>query len=375
MQLQLTWINLLILFGALQGLIFCFILAFNKKHPGAKFLSIFMFVLAYNGLETFNWSAGLDKYYILFHIYPFVIIYAVGPSLYLYVRSVLFPNQPLPVKILLAHFAIVGFQFIIRTCDIALHFLEVYNFNTWISGHKIETVYWNYSEPLSILTFIIYLAATVRLFMKEKTRLPKETREVTLQWFHALLSCMVIMGIAWPATYIALFFTHWSDAVYYPIEIALVLFIYWIAFVGYHKTMLIYEHAKSRQNGVGPNEAEALLSSLRQIMKTQKLYLDPQLNLGKVSSSLNTTQKSISTILNQHQQMNFNDFINQYRVDEVKEKLLSSDFQHMTISGIALESGFNSQATFQRAFKNSTGLSPRQYISLEKDKHQRQTFV
>ena len=375
MKLEFTWINLLILFGAIQGLIFCIILAFNKKHPGAKFLSIFMFVLAYNGLETFNWSAGLDKYYVLFHVYPFVFIFAAGPSLYLYVRSVLLPGQPLPVRIILAHFAIVGVQFFVRTCDIALHFLRAYNFDTWVPADLIEKIYWTYSEPLSILMFLGYLVTSIRLFMKQKGALPKETREVTLQWFHALLACMVVMGLAWTATYIALFFTNWSDAVYYPIEIGLVLFIYWIAFVGYHKTMSIYEHAKSRQNGIASNDAEALLLSLRQIMESQKLYLDPQLNLAKVSSSLNTTQKLISAILNQYQQTNFNDFINQYRVDEVKEKLFNPAFQHMTISGIALECGFNSQATFQRAFKNYTGLSPRQFISLEKDKQRRQTLV
>jgi hypothetical protein len=58
MELDLHWINLLILFGALQGLIAGIILLFNRKHPGARFLSAFVPVLAYNGFETFNWSAG-----------------------------------------------------------------------------------------------------------------------------------------------------------------------------------------------------------------------------------------------------------------------------------------------------------------------------
>lgn len=57
-ELDLHWINLLILFGALQGLIAGIILLFNRKHPGARFLSAFVLVLAYNGFETFNWSAG-----------------------------------------------------------------------------------------------------------------------------------------------------------------------------------------------------------------------------------------------------------------------------------------------------------------------------
>ena len=60
MNLDSHWINLVILFGAVHGLVFGLILLFNRKHPGAPFLGLFIFVLAYNGFETLNWSAGLD---------------------------------------------------------------------------------------------------------------------------------------------------------------------------------------------------------------------------------------------------------------------------------------------------------------------------
>jgi AraC-like DNA-binding protein len=56
--------------------------------------------------------------------------------------------------------------------------------------------------------------------------------------------------------------------------------------------------------------------------------------------------------------------VNAYRIEEVKERLLAPGHQHLTITGIALGCGFNSQATFQRAFKNSTGVSPKEFISL-----------
>ena len=61
-------------------------------------------------------------------------------------------------------------------------------------------------------------------------------------------------------------------------------------------------------------------------------------------------------------QMNFNDFINHYRIEDVKNKLKNGDHQHTTLLGIALESGFNSKATFNRAFKKSTDMTPKDYI-------------
>ena len=114
MELDYHWINLLVLFGALQGLLFSLILLFNKKHPGAKFLSIFMLVLAYNGFETFNWSAGLDHYIFFFDLFPFVLIYAIGPSLYLYVTTLLYPEKVLVTRNVLPHYISVLVQFLFR---------------------------------------------------------------------------------------------------------------------------------------------------------------------------------------------------------------------------------------------------------------------
>jgi AraC-like DNA-binding protein len=64
----------------------------------------------------------------------------------------------------------------------------------------------------------------------------------------------------------------------------------------------------------------------------------------------------------------FNEFINEYRIEEVKKRLLEKGNEHLTIAGLALECGFNSQATFQRSFKNATGVSPKEYLSLQPQK-------
>jgi AraC-like DNA-binding protein len=66
-------------------------------------------------------------------------------------------------------------------------------------------------------------------------------------------------------------------------------------------------------------------------------------------------------VLNQHLQKSFNEYINEHRIAEFKMKFLGLDFDHFTITGLALACGFNSQATFQRAFKESTGLSPSEF--------------
>ena len=89
--------------------------------------------------------------------------------------------------------------------------------------------------------------------------------------------------------------------------------------------------------------------------------IDAQLNLKQVVAHINSSQKTVSAVLNQHVGKSFKEYINRFRVEEVKRKLVEEDYQHYTITGIALASGFNSQATFQRAFKAIAKQSPSAY--------------
>ena len=98
-------------------------------------------------------------------------------------------------------------------------------------------------------------------------------------------------------------------------------------------------------------------------MEIDKLYLDPELTVSKVAAHTGISSKAISSVLNQHVEKSFNDFVNGYRVQEVQEKLVAESNGNLTIYGMALEAGFNSQATFQRAFKNIAGMSPREYMN------------
>lgn len=84
---SLSWFSGLALFGSLQGFILSMVIFFRRQHPGARFLAGFLVVLAYNELETFNWSSSIGSNFLLFDILPYVFVFALGPCLYFYVRS------------------------------------------------------------------------------------------------------------------------------------------------------------------------------------------------------------------------------------------------------------------------------------------------
>ncbi len=101
---------------------------------------------------------------------------------------------------------------------------------------------------------------------------------------------------------------------------------------------------------------------LSKLMLEKRLFENPRLALSDVAKELNITTKTVSQTVNTCFNMNFNDFVNHYRIEAVKEKLEREEHTQTTLLGIALNSGFNSKATFNRAFKKSTSLSPKDYI-------------
>ncbi|WP_431199062.1 ABC transporter permease [Mucilaginibacter sp. P25] len=102
---------------------------------------------------------------------------------------------------------------------------------------------------------------------------------------------------------------------------------------------------------------------LRKAMEANRYYHDAELNLTSLAEKLGLTVHELSRIINVALKKNFNDFINEYRVAEVIRKMRDPTFAHITLLGIALESGFNSKSSFNRIFKQMTGKSPAEYKS------------
>jgi AraC-like DNA-binding protein len=98
------------------------------------------------------------------------------------------------------------------------------------------------------------------------------------------------------------------------------------------------------------------------LLKNEKAYEDAELSLTQVAKQLKTNPSIISKVINQGFQLNFNDFVNNHRIEAVKGKLKAGEQKTQTLLGIAYDCGFNSKATFNRAFKKATGVSPKEWM-------------
>ncbi len=110
-----------------------------------------------------------------------------------------------------------------------------------------------------------------------------------------------------------------------------------------------------------PKDAEKYLQKLIRYMEEEKPYLQPELALKQIADKLQIPVRHLSQVINEKIGMNFYNYINSYRIEEIKKYLSDPDFKKETILNLAYDAGFNSKSTFNAVFKKATGLTPQQY--------------
>ncbi len=107
------------------------------------------------------------------------------------------------------------------------------------------------------------------------------------------------------------------------------------------------------------NEHQA---QIQRAIQDQKLYLDPNLTLASLAEELSLSPNVTSRTINAGFGQSFTEYINTYRVAEVKRRIEAGDAVQMTILALALDAGFSSKTTFNRVFKEQVGHTPKVYI-------------
>ncbi|WP_157591321.1 helix-turn-helix domain-containing protein [Permianibacter aggregans] len=106
------------------------------------------------------------------------------------------------------------------------------------------------------------------------------------------------------------------------------------------------------------SEVNASFQQLQALMQSEQLFTEPDLNLNDIAERLGLTALEASKMIKDGSGKNFRGYVNDFRIEAVKQKLNDADYAKVSILAIAMESGFNSESSFYRVFKAATGLSP-----------------
>lgn len=121
------------------------------------------------------------------------------------------------------------------------------------------------------------------------------------------------------------------------------------------------EPKKYSRSGLRPGQAEGYLQQLLSLLETKQPYLRRDLTIQDIAQELDIPQHHLTQTINELLEKNFYTLINEYRVEEVKKRLLDSQYHHLTVLAIAHDAGFNSKSSFNLTFKKYEGLTPSQY--------------
>lgn len=368
-------ITIILIFG-IQAIVLVVLIL--KKRPIKQsniFLALILFFFALISIDialnyllyTFN-KTNLIRYFQL------QLLFGIGPSLYFFTKCITDPDYRILRKEYI-HFIPVILEFIYYRTNIYQNGLD-YRMEFYENG--LTSIYQIPLEPFSLIyiflqwlaiaSVIIYIFLSVRLFHRYKIWVKRNYSNLTsksLGWLKIPLFLYSTFWISWIILRLIdtfIFQNNLADFYLLPTFIGMSVVTCWIGFKGYVKSQIdavgfSKESLKVKSKSTNPEVAKEIIN----LMLTQKPYLNPDLDLLKLSEMIDMNSKIVSQIINIDLEMNFYEFINKYRVEEFKHRLRNRDSDKFSLMGIAYDCGFNSKSTFNHVFKKITGQTPSEY--------------
>ncbi|MGZ3872160.1 MAG: ABC transporter permease [Mucilaginibacter sp.] len=309
---------------------------------------------------------GLGAYFPRWSWLPLQFSLATGPLIYCYVLKMTLPDYVFRWKDLL-HFI----PLLLQQGILLLTIRE----SIRTGAATYDTQMFQQLNPvlqgMAFISVILYLYESFRLIERFYQRLKfnelSDRYRYELRWLRRLLMGFGLLWVLWiPYIAVDYFYYHNQLGIHacYPLYLLLAVMMIRIAAAAFLKAtaaMPVQAHHISRS--LPPAALKQKGSWLKKAMEAGLYYQDAELSLASLAEKLGIHPHELSRIINVALKKNFNDFINEYRIREVKLKMQDPAYDRLTLLGIAYDSGFNSKSTFNRTFRQITGNSPAEYKS------------
>ena len=224
----------------------------------------------------------------------------------------------------------------------------------WYDYNRVAFILFASGLIFIYLHLLFYIISSWRSIWRVKKAIPEEkqtkNQKAILSWLNYLTIGLLLIWMSYVLNIL-------DDAVPYvtgPIVYSIV--IYYLSFKAFQLKVLDLNGAAFETT-----ENDRVFDKISSLIEQEKLYLEPDISLARLSKLIGKSPQQTSTIINQYGRRNFNDFINFYRIQDAKNLLRSSDKDKFTISSIAFDMGFSSLSSFNSAFKKIEGTTPSSY--------------
>lgn len=345
-----------------SGALFAALLMFTKadRNVPDKILTGWLALLAIEFL-----TSGID-----YNVYGTPLLSSsfllFNPAFFLYIKSLTDHHFQLKWEHLLHLVPFVCFE------ALAYILKEPYILSNFFDPDS--TLWFRYAFSIaSLMSWILYNYLSITMVHKHRKGLKNEfstiDRHKKLGWllFVIVSYNLYSLVLVFIGMMVILFNRHFEIPYQFNYS-ALLATVYILGFYGIRQRM-IYQTMYPETAPIVPSNGrlmqanqrrEKIQSLLLDHFTREKPYLNPDLSMQMLSDYLKIPKHQLTEVLNQDFEKNFFQFVNEYRVAEIK-KLLANKKHPWSVEAIGYECGFNSKSTFFTVFKNLTGMTPMQY--------------
>ncbi len=367
------------LLAAIQGFLLAILLFVQKRnHIANSVLAALVGCLSLNLLEDVYYVEGLYEVYphLMGITYVFPLLY--GPFFYLYVLLLSSQKRRLTAKDLL-HLA--------PAVAAALYTSWVF----FLSGpEKIAFIHQMMTNPprtfvvisrIIVVQGFIYTLLTVVALVRHNRRIRDEFSNIdriNLRWLRILTVGVAVIWSVVIVGALASELLHFHPPAFgFATPVGISLLIYTIGYMGLSQPEVFRQGAgdeaateagegapgRYAKSGLSDASANELLSALQRLMEKERPYLNGDLTLRKLAELVSVTPHNLSEAMNTRLHQSFYDYVNAFRINEVKRRLLAGEAARYSILSIALDCGFTSKTTFNTIFKKQTGVTPSEFVT------------
>ncbi len=379
--LELSILNLLILFGSLQGLILALILLTTKRlrKKSNCFLALLLFSLALLNLISTLEIVVDHTVYPTVRTLPLFLVNLIPVSIFFFIKYLINPHYVwrkwdyLYFVPFIIEFGHRFFFFIYHLRGLEYTASEI----------KTYYIFCNTYEAVACIATIGVIAHAIKKLQGYEKDLYENYAEVedkSLWWLRHILIAGVLLSFFWSIItlldfdygrsnqHLAMYTLLGLSVLIYYIGYSMIIKqglldtpIFAVANKKVPKETAVESEMKEGTNGELSSKTDEHYIRIKRIIEETHLYRDPALNMSILSEKTGLSNGYLSQIINQKQKQNFFDFINGYRVEEVKQHMTNPAYEHYTLLGLAQEAGFKSKSTFNSVFKKMTGKTPSEY--------------
>ncbi len=373
--------NFLMIAGIILGISFVLTTSFSKRgrHKSVIYLVLVVLFLTLNNIQIVLADSGFFEvnFYLRKLLIPWYLL--IFPSFYTFLTHYLKIEQKVYsfVSITIGLFLI---EIVVRIFFIPFYFNDDNNF-----------VIAKYSQIEEIINaiFAVFLYAKAFLLLFRYANLYQYVLSYdNVRWLKIFMALGSLVILLWLTAIVSNISEVLNPEIYiyYPMRLSCSIILYWIGYQGFFNYNILTQRIQIRKDIAIQNQSNFEKTSIDLIeevatteiqpepeikdnqfeiiknhIENHDRYLDSAFSLEVLASETKMSVSKVYSIINNHSEFNFSDYINQFRIEKAKTLLLEPKYNDYNIEAIGFECGFNSKSAFYSAFKKFTNLTPTEF--------------